>query len=72
MFKVRRGDVIQDKEQQLHFAGTAVKRYPASKVRDSEEIPRIQGKRNPNEMVDGRYCEKASEGRHSETIITEK
>ena len=32
-FKVRRGDFIQGKEQQLHFAGAAVKRYPMSKVR---------------------------------------
>ena len=38
MFKVRRGDceeipLVQGKEQQLHFAGAAVKRYPMSKVR---------------------------------------
>ena len=40
-FKVRRGGreeipLIQGKEQWLHFAGAAVKRYPTSKVR---EIP---------------------------------
>ena len=29
-FKVRRGDLIQGKEQQLRFAGAAVKRYPMS------------------------------------------
>ena len=39
-FKVRRGGgkeipLIQDKEQWLHFAGTAMKRYPTSKVRCS-------------------------------------
>ena len=35
MFKVRRGDLVQGKEQQLCFAGAAVKRYPTSKVRSS-------------------------------------
>ena len=48
---------IQGKEQWLCFAGAAMKRYSASKVRE------IQG--------NGRYCERASEGRHAETIITE-
>ena len=33
-FKVRRGDLIQGKEQQLRFPGIAVKRYLTSKVRD--------------------------------------
>ena len=37
MFKVRRGGseeipLVQGKEQQLHFAGAAVNRYPMSKV----------------------------------------
>ena len=36
MFKVRRGDLVQGKEQQLHFSGTAVKRYPTSKVRETQ------------------------------------
>ena len=40
-FKVRRGGgeeipVIQGKEQRLRFAGTAVKRYPTSKVRETQ------------------------------------
>ena len=40
-FKVRRGGceeipLIQDKEQQLHFVGAAVKRYPTSKVRETQ------------------------------------
>ena len=48
--------LIQGKEQRLHFAGAAVKRYPTSKIRKTQ---------------DGKYCEKASEGRHTETIITE-
>ena len=50
------GQLIQGKEQRLHFAGAALKRYPTSKVRKTQ---------------DGKYCEKASEGRHTETIITE-
>ena len=33
MFKIRRGDLLQGKEQQLHFAGAAVKRYPTSKAK---------------------------------------
>ena len=33
MFKVRRGDLVQGKEQQLCFAGAAVKRYPMPKLR---------------------------------------
>ena len=35
-FKVRRGDLIQGKEQQLHFAGAAVKRYSMPKVRETQ------------------------------------
>ena len=62
MFKVRRGGgeeipLIQGKEQQLQFAGVAMKRYPTSKVRETQEV--------------GRYCKRASEGRHTETILTE-
>ena len=62
MFKVGRGGVeeislIQGKEQGLHFAGAAMKRYPTFKVRKTQ--------------VRRWYCESASEGRHTETIITE-
>ena len=40
-FKVRRGSseeipLMQGKEQQLHFAGAALKRYPTSKVRETK------------------------------------
>ena len=28
--------LLQGKEQQLHFAGAAVKRYPMSKVRETQ------------------------------------
>ena len=41
-FKVRRGDLVQDKEQltllltKLHFAGAAVKRHPMSKARETQ------------------------------------
>ena len=40
-FKVRRGGReeiphIQGKEQQLHFAGAAVKRYPTPKARETQ------------------------------------
>ena len=41
MFKVRRGGgkeipFIQCKEQQLHFAGAGMKRYPTSKIRGTQ------------------------------------
>ena len=36
MFKVRRGDLVQGKEQRRCFAGEAVKRYPTSKVRETQ------------------------------------
>ena len=36
MFKVRRGDLVQGKEQQLNFAGAAVKKYPTFKVRETQ------------------------------------
>ena len=60
-FKVRRGSceeklLIQGEEQRLRFAGAAVRRYPTSKVRETQ---------------DGRCCGRASEGRHTKTIITE-
>ena len=35
-FKVRRGDFVQGKEQQLCFAGAALKRYPMYKVRETQ------------------------------------
>ena len=41
MFKVRRGGgekipLVQGKEQRLGFAGAALKRYPMSKVRETQ------------------------------------
>ena len=35
-FKVRRGNLVQGKEQWLCFAGAAVKRYPKYKVRENQ------------------------------------
>ena len=35
-FKVRRADLVQDKGQRLRFAGAAMKRYPRSKVRETQ------------------------------------
>ena len=40
-FKVKRGGseeihLIQGKEQQLHFAGATVKRYPTPKLRETQ------------------------------------
>ena len=58
--KVRKGSgeeipLIQGKEQWLCFAGAAMKRYPTPKLR---------------EIQDARCCKRASEGRHTETILT--
>ena len=41
MFNIRRGGheeipLVQDKEQWLHFAGAAVKRYPMIKLRETQ------------------------------------
>ena len=36
MFKVRRDDLVQGNEQWLRFAGVAMKRYPTSKVRETQ------------------------------------
>ena len=62
MFKVGRGSskeisLVQGEEQRLRFSGAAVKRYPMPKVRKPRK--------------DGRCCKWASEGRHTETILTE-
>ena len=35
-FRVRRGDLVQGKEQQLHFAGAAMKIHSISKVRETQ------------------------------------
>ena len=60
--KVRKGGgeeipLIQGQEQRLHFAGAAVNRYPTPKVRETQ--------------VRRRCCKRASEGKHTETILTE-
>ena len=52
MLKVRKGSgeeipFVQGKEQQLCFAGAAVRDTPHPR----EEIPHTQGKRNPSKMV---------------------
>ena len=51
-FKVRRGGseeipLVQDKEQRLRFAGAAAALCWSSR----EEIPHVQGKRNPSKTV---------------------
>ena len=60
--KVRKGGseeipLLQGKQQRLRFAGAAMKRYPTPKVRETQ--------------VRCRCCKRASEGRHTETILTE-
>ena len=36
MFEVRRGNLVQGKEQRLCSAGAAMKRYPMSKLRKTQ------------------------------------
>ena len=60
--KVRKGGgleipLIQGKEQWLCFVGAVVKRYPTHKVRKPK--------------IDGRCSKRASEGRYTETTLTE-
>ena len=38
MLRIRRDDLVQGKEQWLHFAGAAMKRYPTSKVRETQVL----------------------------------
>ena len=60
--KVRKGGgeeipLIQGKEQWLRFAGAAMKRYPMPKVRETQ--------------VRRYVLQRASKGKHTETILTE-
>ena len=60
--KVRKGGgeeipLVQGKEHWLRFAGAAVKRYPTPEVRETQ--------------VRRKVLQRASEGRHTETILTE-
>ena len=62
MLKVRKGDgeeisLVKGKDQWLHFAGADVKRYPTPKVRETQ--------------VRQQVLQRASKGRHTETILTE-
>ena len=50
-FKVRRGGgevipLVQGKEQRLHFAGAAMKRYPMPKVRETQVLNTKEHRRN--------------------------
>ena len=59
------------KELWLHWRRRAERSYSTFKIRrgSGEEIPLVQGKRNPSKTVG--FCKRASEGRHTETILTE-
>ena len=61
-FKVRRGGpdeipLVQGKGQWQRFPGADVNRYPMTKVREPKK--------------DSCCCDMATEGRHTETIITD-
>ena len=69
MFKVRRGDgeeipLIQGKEQQLCFAGAAVKRYPTSKIRNpSKTVGVARGHHRADTLKP--YSQKTSQSNHT-------
>ena len=71
MFKVRRGGseeipLVQGKEQQLRFAGAAMKRYPTSKVRETQVRWQVL-----QEGIRGQtlkpYSQKTSQSNHTRT-----
>ena len=69
LWRFRRGSheeipLVQGKEQQLCFAGAAMKRYPTSKVKEIQVRHQVKHQ--------GRCFKGSSEGRHTETIITKK
>ena len=68
MFKVRRGgceeiSIIQGKEQQLCFAGAAVKRYPTSKVRETQ-VGVVKGHQRADTLKP--YSQKTSQSDHTD------
>ena len=72
MFKVRRGGseeipLVQGKEQRLHFAGAAVKRYPMSKVRETQS--KMVGVARGHQRADimKPYSQKTSQSNHTRT-----
>ena len=60
-FQVRRGDLIQGKEQWLCFPGAAVKRYPMSKVRETQ----VRGHQRADTLKP--YSQKTSQSNHTRT-----
>ena len=72
-FKVRRGGreeipLVQGKEQRLHFAGAAVKRYPTSKVKKtpSKMVGVTRGHQRADTLKP--YSQKTSHSNHTRTI----
>ena len=69
MFKVRRGGseeipLVQGKEQQLCFAGAVVKRYPTSKVRETQ-VGVARGHQRADTLKP--YSQKTSQSNHTRT-----
>ena len=62
--KVRKGgseeiSLVQGKEQQLHFSGAAVKRYPMPKVRESKTVAVARGHQRADTLKP--YSQKTSQ-----------
>ena len=67
--KVRRGGLeeitlVQGKEQQLCFAGAAVKRYPMPKVRETQVIGVARGHQRADTLKP--YSQKTSQSDHKD------
>ena len=44
------GRLVQGKEQRLHFAGAAVKKYPTSKIRETQDVGVVRGHQRADKL----------------------
>ena len=70
--KLRKGGseeipLVQGKEQWLHFAGAAVKRYPTSKVRETQVKMVRAARGHQREDTLKPYSQKTSQSNHTRT-----
>ena len=75
MLKVRKDGseeipLVQGKEQWLHFAGAAVKRYPTPKVRESKTLAVARGHQRADTLKP--YSQKTSQSNHTRTTALSK
>ena len=73
MFKVRSGSreeilLVQGKEQRLHFAGAAVKRYPTSKTNPSKTVGLVRGHQRADRLKP--QSQTTSQSNHRTTVLS--